>query len=238
MKRHLPWLIGGLALLLLANGCGSDASDREGASLGDIAADASEAQRATFERGRLVALRRFAAADGHGPPFNVDSCGACHEKPTLGGSAGRYRNFLLVGRTSPAGFFATAVNGVQPQFTRAPETRVASDPLTEVIATRNPIPFFGVGLLAELADEEILRREDPNDRDGNGISGRANRDGLRIGRFGRKAQTSSLEGFVRGPLFNHLGITTDPLSPARRRALPVADVERMARPGCAPCSHG
>jgi CxxC motif-containing protein (DUF1111 family) len=217
-----------LTLLALGAGCGTDGPPSEHVPLGTIVADATDAERAAFARGRVVALRRFTEDDGHGPPFNVASCAACHEKPVLGGGAGRYRNFLLVGRTSAAGFFATAVNGVQPQFTRAPATRVASDPLTEVTATRNPIPFFGVGLLAALPDEEILLREDPDDADGDGISGRANRDQGRVGRFGRKAQTVSIEGFVRGPLFNHLGITTDPLSPARRRALPVADIERSA----------
>ena len=79
-------------------------------------------------------------------------------------------------------------------------------------ANRNPIPFFDVGLLAEVSESEILQRVDEIDADGDGISGRANFDGGFVGRFGRKAQTVSIEGFIRGPLFNHLGITTDPLS--------------------------
>ena len=39
--------------------------------------------------------------------------------------------------------------------------------------------------------------------------------------FGTKAQTVSVEGFIRGPLFNHLGITTDPLSDDAKARLPV-----------------
>ena len=43
-------------------------------------------------------------------------------------------------------------------------------------------------------------------------------------RFGLKAQTVSIENFIRGPLFNHLGITSDPLSPELQAALPVPSV--------------
>ena len=39
-----------------------------------------------------------------------------------------------------------------------------------------------------------------------------NFDFVLIGRFGFKAQEAGLEDFIRGPLFNHLGITTEPLS--------------------------
>jgi CxxC motif-containing protein (DUF1111 family) len=98
---------------------------------------------------------------------------------------------------------------------------VASDARQNLSATRHPIPFFGTGLLAEIADTEILRRADPDDLDHDGISGRANYDRGFVGRFGRKSQTVSIEGFIRGPLFNHLGLTSNPLSLERKQALPV-----------------
>lgn len=78
-----------------------------------------------------------------------------------------------------------------------------------------------MGLLAELDDAEILKRADPLDLDGDGISGRPNWDRGFVGRFGMKSQTVSIEGFIRGPLMNHLGVTTDPLTDAQRAALPV-----------------
>ncbi len=192
------------------------------AALGEPMPSATAAQRVTFERGRQVAMRRFSAAEGAGPDFNVTFCGACHERPVLGGSAGRYRNFLLVGqRLNDGSFAATGINGVQPQYSLL-DRRRSTDPLTNLTATRNPVPFFGVGLLAEITDEEILSREDPDDADGDGISGRANFDRGFVGRFGRKSQSVAIESFIRGPLFNHMGITTNPLSPERRAALPVA----------------
>ena len=139
----------------------------------------------------------------------------------FGGAGGRYRNFLLVGQgLSDGSFNPTGVNGVQPQFSIT-EGRRATDPETNVFATRNPIPFFGVGLLAEISDEEILSRVDEDDADGDGISGRANFERGFVGRFGRKSQSVAIESFIRGPLFNHLGITTNPLSPEARGRLPA-----------------
>ncbi len=205
-------------------GCGSEAQTpmAEGifGPLGAPIPSASPEELETFERGQAVALRRFAPADGLGPEFNVTFCASCHEKPVLGGSASHYRDFLLVGDeliedvVVPQG-----KNGVQRQFS-LDSGRTPSDELTDVSATRNPIPFFGAGLIAELPGAEILSRADPDDQDGDGVSGRANFDGIEVGRFGRKAQTARIEIFVRGPLFNHMGITSDPLSSVARESLP------------------
>ncbi|MGF1469778.1 MAG: di-heme oxidoredictase family protein [Sandaracinaceae bacterium] len=191
------------------------------AELGAIVPYATSEQRAAFERGQAVALRRFTLEDGLGFEFNISFCGGCHERPVFGGSAGRYRDFLLIAEQinestqAPAG-----VAGVLPVYHRT-EGRNPTDPAANLSARRNPIPFFGVGLLAEISDDAIRANADPDDRDGDGISGRVNEDGSRVGRFGRKAQTVSIEGFIRGPLFNHLGITTDPLTTDQQNALPV-----------------
>jgi CxxC motif-containing protein (DUF1111 family) len=190
--------------------------------LGEPVPFATSEQLETFERGREVAIRRFTPETGLGPHFNVVSCTACHERPLVGGSAGRYRNFLIVGQElSDGSFTPTGVEGIQPQFTLEERGREYDDEDTNVEALRNPIPFFGVGLIAELTEESILANADPDDEDGDGISGRPNYDEGFVGRFGRKSQTVSIEGFIRGPLFNHLGITSDPLSDKRKNQLPV-----------------
>ena len=216
-----------LALVIAAFvGCGDETSPAQPQGifgpLGAPLPSATPEELSIFERGRAVALRRFGPADGLGPEFNVTSCAGCHEKPVLGGSASHYRDFLLIGDLLlPDTMVPRGKNGIQLQFSLETD-RVPSDPLTNVSATRNPVPFFGAGLIAELPDEEILRRADPDDRDQDGVSGRANFDGFEVGRFGRKAQTSRIEIFIRGPLFNHMGVTSEPLPESLRAQLPSA----------------
>lgn len=189
---------------------------------GAIRPGATPEQRATFERGRAVTVRRFGKADGLGPQFNVTFCAACHEKPTVGGGAGRYRDFELVAAVlSDQSFNFLGKSGVQVNYALDRSVRVETPTIANVQAQRNPIPFFGVGLLAEIPDREILKRVDPEDRDGDGIRGKANYDRGFVGRFGLKSQTVSIEGFIRGPLFNHAGITSDPLTEEKRALLPV-----------------
>jgi CxxC motif-containing protein (DUF1111 family) len=216
-----------LLLLLTLAGCAEEHTVTpltEGiyAALGEAMPRASAEQRDTFVRGKQVVTRRFTPETGLGPTFNLVSCGGCHERPVVGGSAGHYRDFLLVGSVQPDGSYVpVGKNGVQTQYQTGAQARSPSDPRQNFSATRHPIPFFGTGLLAEITDQEILRRADPDDRDGDGVSGRANYDRGFVGRFGRKSQTVSIEGFIRGPLFNHLGITSNPLSPERKLLLPV-----------------
>lgn len=224
MTRPTWPLLLALASAAIACGDNDDARVADGifGDLGEIMPSATAEQRTTFLRGFEVATRRFSTDTGLGPHFNVTFCVSCHERPTFGGSAPRYRNFLLVGQKLADGSFTpTAVNGVQPQYTAIPPSRFASDDDTNVMATRNAIPFFGVGLLAQIPESEILSRVDEDDADGDGISGRANVDRGFVGRFGRKSQSVAIESFIRGPLFNHLGITTNPLPDSRRERLPV-----------------
>lgn len=208
------------------------------APLGEPLPSATAAQRATFERGAEIAQRRFDLADGLGPAFNVTFCGACHERPVLGGGAGLYRNFFFGGVLERDGSFlptesAGNPSGVLRLYAYGDDfpARPAIPRETNVVGQRNPIPFFGVGLLAELPAEEILRRADPDDLDGDGISGRPNYESGFLGRFGMKAQAAAIEGFIRGPLFNHAGITTEPLTDTQRAMLPVDSSTGRSREG-------
>ena len=190
--------------------------------LGAIRPDATPEQEETFARGKAVALRRFTPGEGLGPLVNVTFCGACHEKPDFGGSAGHYRDFYLQGtRLSDDTLVMGGHGGVVTAYDLGGVPRPALDPTTNVLVHRSPIPFFGVGLLAEIPEASILAHADPDDEDGDGISGRPNYDRGFVGRFGRKAQTVSIEGFIRGPLNNHLGITSNPLSDEDKARLPV-----------------
>jgi CxxC motif-containing protein (DUF1111 family) len=211
-----------VALAALLSGCPEPSipDDIYGDRLGDPVPFASPEQLEAFDRGEEVALRRFTPEDGLGPRFNLASCGGCHETPVFGGGGPRYRNFLIVRDELPDGTQVDlGVNGIQTHYDVTTSRTPTAD--GNVAATRNPIPFFGTGLIAEIDESAILANADPDDRDGDGISGRPNFDRGFVGRFGRKAQTISIEGFIRGPLFNHLGLTSDPLSNRLRNQLPV-----------------
>ena len=99
---------------------------------------------------------------------------------------------------------------------------------THVLARLAPA-LTGVGLLEAIPDSAILAREDPNDRDGDGISGRVRRlvngpeGAFEIGRFGWKADEASLVEQVSRALQMDMGITSDTrpevdLSPAESLA--------------------
>jgi CxxC motif-containing protein (DUF1111 family) len=70
-------------------------------------------------------------------------------------------------------------------------------------------PLFGLGLIENIPEATILALEDPDDRDGDGISGRAGRtSGGQLGRFGRKADVSTIRDFVDTALRFEVGLTT------------------------------
>lgn len=190
---------------------------------------ATAEQLSAFERGRAVATRRFTPSEGLGPLMNVTFCAGCHEKPVFGGGAGHYRDFYIYGESLPGGGFSALGprSGVLDTFDLSDPsafTKREAEPETTVMAARNPVPFFGIGLIAQISEEAILANADPDDLDGDGVSGRPNYDQGYVGRFGVKSQTVSVENFIRGPLFNHLGVTSNPLPAALQAALPVPSV--------------
>jgi CxxC motif-containing protein (DUF1111 family) len=80
-------------------------------------------------------------------------------------------------------------------------------------------PVFGLGLLEAVAEADILSAADPQDRDGDGISGRANRVWSRaqaremLGRFGWKAGQASIADQNAVAMANDIGIANR-LAPA------------------------
>lgn len=77
--------------------------------------------------------------------------------------------------------------------------------------------LVGMGLLEAIPESSILANEDPNDANGDGISGRANRvidpvtGQTRLGRFGYKAGTSSVKHQVASALNFDMGVRTSVL---------------------------
>ena len=107
--------------------------------------------------------------------------------------------------------------------------------------------IVGMGLMEAILEAIILRAADPDDANGDGISGRANmvwderKGGLSLGRFGWKANQPSVEQQTAGAFLGDLGITS-PLFPeenctsvqtdcltAPNGGVPEIDAERLAK---------
>ena len=158
-----------------------------------------------------------ASEEGLGPAFNGTSCAVCHNIPTIGG-AGTMAE-LRAGRRNASGEFETLDASGETLFHMFSVPGHGCQPVlppdTNVFARRVPIPLFGAGLVEAIPDETLRNLEDPNDRDGDGVSGRA---GLiidietgerRVGRFGWKSQHATLMTFGADAYRNEMGITND-----------------------------
>jgi CxxC motif-containing protein (DUF1111 family) len=139
-----------------------------------------------------------AVEDGLGPVFNATSCGTCHYLPETGGVGTQ-----IVLRDETGLFGASAIDRrCQPQPS-------GHDTFVKRIAT----PLFGAGLVDAIADEAIVANADPDDRNGDGIRGRAAMvddpasGRRRVGRFGWKAQDASLRSAVARALAFEIGVT-------------------------------
>ncbi len=91
-------------------------------------------------------------------------------------------------------------------------------------------PVIGLGFLEAISDEDLLAHADPDDTDGDGISGRANRvwdratGTTRLGRFGWKAGQPSLrqqnaEAFANDMGLNSHLVPTDSCAPSQKDCL-------------------
>ena len=183
--------------------------------LGDPIPALNSTLEEAYQNGSTMLSHTFTQKTGLGPTFNADSCAGCHQMPVPGGSAPRYRDFWLIQEVRWDGAMVNAgTNGLSPvrnQYATSPTYHIPPSTDATTYARRNTPPMFGVGLFAFITDADILKHTDPEDMDGDGISGRANFEKGEVGRFGYKSQAASLESFNRGAIFNQMGITSDPL---------------------------
>jgi CxxC motif-containing protein (DUF1111 family) len=158
-----------------------------------------------------------ASEEGLGPAFNGTSCAVCHNIPTIGG-AGTMAE-LRAGRRNANGEFETLNASGDTLFHMFSVPGHGCQPIlppdANVFARRVPIPLFGAGLVEAIPDETLRALEDPNDRNGDGVSGRAGiivdveSGERRVGRFGWKAQHATLITFGADAYRNEMGITND-----------------------------
>src|SRR5690606_2266065 len=214
IRRSWPWLLSfGVWTALAAQASWTQGLGRPG----DPIAGITPAEFSLFRMGLDDFLEVETAEEGLGPAFNGTSCAACHNVPAIGGGGiitevragrrdGEERGVGLDGPESTLlHLFSIPTHGCQPVL--------PAD--ASLIDRRMPIPLFGAGLVEEIPDEDIEALADPDDRDRDGISGRAARvrdlatGAVRIGRFGWEAQHATLLTFGADAYRNEMGITND-----------------------------
>ncbi len=212
MDRGSRFCAGPAALIAVAFLAGCAPPPEPGDPLPGLAR--SELDR--FERGRREFDRVFTPETGLGPLFNAASCSACHAAPASGGAGAIVEIHATAFAPGTGCDPLLDAGGPVYQLGVTPALRNAlgidAEPIPDRAtgtATRTTPDLFGFGLLDAVPDGVILALADPDDRDGDGISGRINRfvDG-RLGRFGRKAFLPTLAEFNEGAFPIEQGITT------------------------------
>lgn len=231
MPRHAlsPWLLGA-GLLVLGCSDQKESAPTEPTLHPDLAVGitvapgdplpwVTPAERARFEQGAVQFDVEFEDETGLGPMFNEVSCAECHEDPVRGGAGDEIEFHATTTGLGGVCDELSALGGpVYQTFSSASlisllrKLKVEKEPVpasASGVGLRTSAPLFGLGLVDAVADATILALADPNDRNGDGISGRANlmTDG-RVGRFGRKAVVASLRAFNDGAFRDEMGITS------------------------------
>lgn len=180
--------------------------------------------------------RRFGTVDGVGPIFVATSCDQCHVGE---GKGNPLFNITRFGRYDGGSFDPMRSSGGPQLQNRAipghePE-RVPAE--ANGVSAFMPPSVTGLGFLEAVDDTTLLRLADPDDRDGDGVSGRVQlldaddfvsdlvsleavvqgsaptrgriMDGKVIGRFGRKASTVNLLHQTVTALSEDMGLTSD-----------------------------
>jgi CxxC motif-containing protein (DUF1111 family) len=205
----------------------------------------TSAEMAVFIHGDEGFGRQFSPGEGLGPIFNNVSCASCHS----GDGRGRQENALI--RFSIGRDLVPHLGGPQLQTRAIAGAEPERLPAGVETSSRLPPPVFGMGLIEAIPEATILALSDPDDEDGDGISGRANWvvpgdfipiDEIgghvpeeagggtpQLGRFGWKAQVSSLLLQIVEAYHQDIGITSDFLPVENRNPLASRSTEAADR---------
>lgn len=196
----------------------------------------SPQQLSQFAQGDTEFSRTLGAPDGLGPVFVAQSCVACHAGD---GKGHPLFNLSRFGRSGPTGFDPMRFAGGPQLQHRAVQRYVAEVvPVGATgVAVFMPPAVTGLGYLEAVDDNTLLALQDPDDTDGDGISGRVQLlaeddlivavtafdavasdgppsrgqaiDGRYIGRFGKKGVAVNLLHQAATAYHQDMGLTTE-----------------------------
>lgn len=164
------------------------------------------AELAQFIRGDVAFNDEvFTAETGLGPLFVATSCGTCHAGDGKGHPFSMLTRF---GQTDSTGNKFLHLGGPQLQHRAIYHYKGETIPVGATFSRFMPPANTGLGFADAVTDADLLALADPDDLDGDGISGRPNwitipayltarpgsivRNGKYIGRFGKKAAAYDL----------------------------------------------
>ncbi|WP_298155575.1 di-heme oxidoredictase family protein [Flavobacterium sp.] len=160
--------------------------------------------------GLLVRASIF-GTDEHGGPVAVPGFGLQIQNRAISGYAPEAA--YTVSYTTQTETFADGTTVVLRKPTIALSNPYTSLPGGVMLSTRLGTPIFGLGLLEEIPETNILAQQDLSDADGDGISGKANYVWnpftlrTELGRFGWKANTASIIVQCASAYVEDMGIT-------------------------------
>jgi CxxC motif-containing protein (DUF1111 family) len=163
----------------------------------------------------------FTTLNGLGPLFVATSCGSCHPGD---GKGHPFTTLTRFGQFDETGNKFLHAGGPQLQHRAIPGHLPESIPSGATFSRFTPPAATGLGFLDAVTDTELLSWADPDDSDGDGISGVANwielksyvtpragsvvENGKYPGRFGKKAATYDLLQQTATAYNEDIGITS------------------------------
>lgn len=165
----------------------------------------SSSQLSQFLRGDVAVNEVFTRETGLGSTFVGTSCINCHAGD---GKGHLFTTLTRFGQVDETGNQFLNQGGPQLQNRALPGFLPEQIPAGATFSKFTPPAFSGLGFLQNVSDADLLAMSDPNDSDGDGISGTVNwitipsfsipsstsitKNGKHIGRFGKKASAFDL----------------------------------------------
>jgi CxxC motif-containing protein (DUF1111 family) len=183
---------------------------------GDPIPDLTAAQRTLFDEGRILYSTPIPATAGMGPIFNKSNCQSCHANPVGGWGNASVMHFGV----SDKGAFSMLPGEPQSLLQEFAVSEFCKEHIpagANLIAVRMTNSSMAFGMVEAVPDADIAANADPEDLNGDGISGRVHwvrpleetdaNAPLRAGRFGWKAQVATVLSFSADATRNEMGIT-------------------------------
>ena len=230
MKKTIRILFGIVAIVVFAVACEKTMPPApvESELLDGPVEGLSTEQEAQFLKGDEAFGDVFTIEKGLGPIFVANQCASCHAGDGKGTPFVRFTRF---GQPDTLGNQFLSLGGPQLQHKAIPGYQPEQLPSGATSADLIAPAVTGLGFLDAISDADLIALSDPDDVDGDGISGRphwntiptyvslrpnsVSQNGRYISRFGKKGGAYDLLHQTSGAYNQDMGITTlfEPIDP-------------------------